>query len=175
MVYFSGGGAKKFRAFCASLFLEKCGKKINIEKGACFSRKCTIGNRSGIGINAVLGTVHIGDNVMMGPDCLILTQNHNFEMCDVPMIDQGMSAIKPVYIDDDVWIGQRVTILPGVHIGKGVIIGAGAVVTKDIEPYCIVGGNPAKVIRNRKGDSNGVGSSNEYIKESIVEIESYKE
>ena len=122
---------------------------MNIEHGARFSLRCTIGDKSGIGINAHIGVVHIGNDVMMGPDCLVLTQNHNFSRKDIPIIRQGMSNIEPVYIDDDVWIGSRVTILPGVHIGKGSIIGAGAVVTKDVPPFSIVGGNPAKIIRER--------------------------
>lgn len=65
------------------------------------------------------------------------------------MQEQGYTKPRPVVIDDDVWIGSRVTILPGVHIGKGSIIGAAAVVTHDVEPYTIVGGNPAKLIKKR--------------------------
>jgi maltose O-acetyltransferase len=66
------------------------------------------------------------------------------------MIDQGFKDKEPVIIEDDVWIGARVIILPGVKIGKGSIVGAGAVVTKDVEPYSIVAGVPAKLIRKRK-------------------------
>ena len=86
----------------------------------------------------------------MGPECIIYTRNHAFSRTDIPMREQGFSEEKPVYIGDDVWIGGRVTILPGVHIGKGAIVGAGAVVTKDVPEYSIVGGNPAKIIRFRK-------------------------
>ena len=66
------------------------------------------------------------------------------------MIQQGYTEMKPVYIDDDVWIGRRVLIMPGVHIGTGAIIAAGSVVTKNVEPYSIVGGNPAKHIKYRR-------------------------
>ena len=59
------------------------------------------------------------------------------------------SEPKPVVIEDDVWIGGRVTILPGVHIATGSIIGAGSVVTKNVEPYTIVGGNPAHFLKKR--------------------------
>lgn len=69
-------------------------------------------------------------------------------LCNVPMAMQGLENL-PVTVGDDVWIGSRVMILPGVKIGKGSIIGAGAVVTKDIPEYSIVGGVPAKLIRSR--------------------------
>lgn len=89
---------------------------------------------------------------MMGPQVFIYTQNHNHDRTDIPMIAQGYEEEKPVVIGDDVWIGSRVTILPGVHIGEGAIIGASSVVTKDVPAYSIVGGNPAKVIKSRKTD-----------------------
>lgn len=63
--------------------------------------------------------------------------------------EQGFQEEKPVYIGNDVWIGSRVTILPEVKIGNGCVIGAGAIVTKDVPDYAIVGGNPARVIRYR--------------------------
>lgn len=87
---------------------------------------------------------------MIGPYCFIYTSNHCTKRTDIPMFRQGDSVPRPVIISDDVWIGARVTILPGVHIGKGAIIGAGAVVTKDVPEYAVVGGNPAKIIKYRK-------------------------
>jgi len=143
-------GAKKVRYFCAKLMLDEIGLNVNIEKGALFSTRVRIGNNLGIGVNAdIKGKVIIGSDVMMGPDCLIHTQNHAFGSLDLPMNQQGHQE-EVVVIEDDVWIGSRVIILPGVNIGKGSIIGAGAVVTKNIEPYSIVGGNPAKLIRIRE-------------------------
>ena len=65
------------------------------------------------------------------------------------MREQGTSEQKPVLIGNDVWLGRRVLIMPGVHIGDGCIIGAGAVVTKDIPPYSVAGGVPAKVLKSR--------------------------
>jgi len=137
---------------CRPLFLH-AGTNINIESRAYFGSgaRVTIGNESSIGVRSFInGAVSIGDNVMMGPEVLILTSNHCFSRTDIPMIEQGMSDEMPVFIGNDVWIGQRAVILPGVSIGDGVIIGAGAVVTKDVLPYSIVAGNPAKIIRMRK-------------------------
>lgn len=143
-------GQKFIRAFFAKLFCRSVGLHVNIQKKARFSHNCSIGDYSGIGEGSKLyGEVHIGKYVMMGPQCWIYTQNHEFNQLDKPMALQGPQTPKPVYIHDDVWIGGRVTILPGVSVGKGAIIGAGAVVTKDVPPYSIVGGNPAKVIRMR--------------------------
>ena len=87
---------------------------------------------------------------MMAPNCYFITRNHSFERVDVPMREQGYSEEKPIVVGDDVWLGYGAIILPGVTIGDGAIIGAGTVVTKDVPPYAIVGGNPAKVIRFRK-------------------------
>lgn len=145
--------SKKIRGFCGKLLLESCGTNVNIERGATFSSKVQIGDNSGIGINAFLqGRVVIGKNVMMGPECIIYTINHAFSRVDISMREQGLQEEKPVAIGDDVWIGGRVIILPGVKIGSGVIIGAGSVVTKNIPDYAIVGGNPATIRKLRKDD-----------------------
>lgn len=145
-----GGEAKWLRKICGKLILEKCGKNVNIERGAVFSSHVSLGNNSGIGINASLtGSVIIGDNVMMGSDCTMYSRNHAFDRTDVPMCEQGYLPEKTIVIGDDVWIGGHVIILPGVHIGNGAIVGAGAVVTKDVPQYAVVGGNPAKVIKYR--------------------------
>ena len=145
-------GSKKLRAFCGKLILEHCGTNVNIEKGARFDEKVRLGNNSGIGVNAFIAAhVSIGENVMMGPDCMIFTSNHRTEERDKPMCQQGFTEPRPVTIEDDVWIGARVIILPGVHVGTGSVIGAGAVVTHDVAPYSIVGGNPAKLIRYMRG------------------------
>ena len=104
--------------------LAECGSNVNICKGSKFSTKVCIGSNSGIGIRAeISGECHIGDNVIMGPDCQIWTVNHNFSDVNRPIKYQGNSDEKPVYIGDDVWIGSRVMILPGVHIGNGVVVG----------------------------------------------------
>ena len=145
-------GSKKIRELLVKGFAEgPFGKDINIQRKATISRRVSIGDCSGIGMDCVIqGGVKIGKNVMMGPQVFIYTQNHCHERIDIPMITQGYEEEKPVVIEDDVWIGSRVTILPGVHIGEGSIIGASAVVTKNVPAYAIVGGNPARVLKSRK-------------------------
>ena len=86
---------------------------------------------------------------MMGTDVTVITRNHRFDRIDIPMMRQGFEEEKPVYIGDDVWIGDRVIILPGVHVGNGCVIAAGSVVTKDVAPYTVVGGVPAHFIKER--------------------------
>ena len=144
-------GSRQIRQFCAHLILDNCGKWVNIEKGAHFGDGLAIGNGSGIGAYSnIPSDVSIGENVMMGQECLFFTQNHRFTDLSIPMKNQGMNQSFPITIGNDVWIGARVIILPGVHVGDGAIIGAGAVVTKDIPSYEIWGGNPAHFLKSRR-------------------------
>jgi maltose O-acetyltransferase len=135
--------------FCKGLF-KSCGRGVVIESKAHIPfHKVEIGSNSGIGYNARLGAVKMGNNVMMGPDVIILSGSHVFDSRLLPMRVQGGTEDNPVLISDDVWIGARAIILPGVHIGKGAIVGAGAVVSKDVPEYAIVVGNPARVVKQR--------------------------
>ena len=110
----------------------------------------SIGKGSGLGVNCLVhGPLEIGEKVMMGPDVVILTHTHNIDRTDIPMGDQG-SRVAKVTIGNDVWIGMRSIIMPGVKIGNGAVIGAGAIVTKNVPDYAIVGGVPAKIIKYRK-------------------------
>jgi len=110
-----------------------------------------IGENTSIGeytyINA-MDSVLIGSNVLIAPSCHITDANHNTEK-GKPIRYQGITA-KPVVIHDDVWVGAGVKILSGVTLGEGSVVAAGAVVTKDVPPYSIVAGVPAKVIGQRK-------------------------
>lgn len=143
--------SKKIRYMLAKRFIRKCGDNVNFEMGATFGTDLEIGNNSGVGINARLSKgVKIGENVMMAPDVVILTVNHNIFDTGLPMIQQGDSVLENVVIEDDVWIGQRVIILPGVKLKKGVVVGAGSVVTKTFPEYSIIAGNPARIIKSRK-------------------------
>lgn len=142
-----------FRRKCAKIMLSSCGEYVNIEKGAVFSSQCTIGDHSGIGINAQLGIVHIGNNVLIGTDFIAITRNHEFLDKSSLIRKQGYRDDQPIFIGNDVWIGHRVIVLPGVHIGNGTVVGAGSVVTKDTPEYSVVAGNPARVIKFRKSQS----------------------
>lgn len=94
------------------------------------------------------GEIEIGNDVSIAHGVTIMSETHVFEKVHTPIKDQGMHYAKTI-IESDVWIGSKATILSGKHIGKSAIIGAGAVVTKDVEKLCIVGGVPAKVIKSR--------------------------
>lgn len=144
-------GGAKLRSFVARRFLKKCGKPVSIGLGARIHRNTEIGNNSGIGRNCELTNgVTLGDNVMMGPNVYIITQNHRTDRIDVPMNRQGYLEVEPVIVENDVWICAGSKIMPGVRVGTGSIIAAGAVVTKDVEPYSVVAGVPAKVVKRRK-------------------------
>ncbi len=141
--------AKKIRHFFAKGII-KCGRDVNVEHKSSFTPGVELGDRSGIGINCELtGPIKIGKDVMMGPEVVIYTSGHKFNRTDIPMMDQGFTEAMPVTIGNDVWLGRRVIIMPGVTIGEGCVIGAGAVVTKDIPPYSVAVGVPARVIKNR--------------------------
>ena len=142
----------KIRSIICQPLFGYCGKNVRVEPMAFFhsGRSISIGDDSSIGERSrLLGRIIIGKDVMMGEEVIILTHNHNFDRLDIPMCQQGFKKEEPVTIADDVWIGARVIILPGVIVGKGAILAAGAVVTKDVPPYAIVGGNPARVIKMR--------------------------
>lgn len=94
--------------------------------------------------------VIIGDNVMIAPHCMIASGNHGFKQTDIPMRHAADISNGPIIIENGVWIGANSTITDGVRIGYEAVVAAGSVVTKDVEPWDIVGGVPAKVIGNRK-------------------------
>lgn len=152
--YAPGGGVgARLRAAAGRRLLDHAGAGVNIEHGAAFGsgRGIRLGARSGLGVDAeILGPVHIGDDVMMGPRCTIISANHRFDDLTVPMNRQGWSEVgRPVVIEDDVWIGANVTITAGVRVGHGSVLAAGSVVTKDVPPFSIVGGVPARVLGSR--------------------------
>lgn len=148
--FFNMGGIIR-RILCKGIF-KKCGKNVNIERGACFGSgvNIEIGDYSGIGLNAYIpGDTIIGKYVMMGPNCIIFQSNHKTDDISTPMMFQGMTERKQTVIGDDVWIGQNVTMTPGRRIEDGTIIAAGCVLTKDFPAYSVVGGNPSKLIKKR--------------------------
>lgn len=124
-----------------------------IGQGSIFqgSSNIVMGKNSFCGCYCIFGInggLAVGDNVMIADCVTIRDTNHNFSKRDVPMIHQGVT-VKPIAIEDDVWIGHGAMILQGVSIGQGAVIAAGAVVSKDVPEFAIVGGVPARVIRYR--------------------------
>ena len=95
------------------------------------------------------GYIEIEDNVIIGPNTVIRASNHNYADINKPIRYQNHAGGK-IIIKEDVWIGSNCTILPNIVIGKGSIIGAGSVVTKNIPEYSVVAGVPAKIIKSRK-------------------------
>ena len=95
------------------------------------------------------GSISIGNDVLIGPRVTIYSQNHCYKNSKKPINEQGYE-LKPVAIADDVWICANVTILPGVSIDRGAVIGAGSVVAKNVEAYAIYAGNPAVKVSTRK-------------------------
>jgi len=141
------------RAGFWKMFLKKVGKKVYI------MHSCMISSPSGIEIGdhvcinhhttiSGIGLLKIGSFVMIGPNCNILTANHGFSDHTKPMMFQK-AVLGRIEIEDDVWLGANVVILPNVKIGRGAIIGANAVVTEDVPAYAVVGGVPAKLIKYR--------------------------
>ena len=126
------------------------GRKSVVESYCCINNAVgdvTIGDYSRIGIHCtVIGPVCIGDHVNLAQGITVTALNHNFADSSRKIDEQGIST-QPVVIGDDVWIGANAVILPGVTIGRHVVVAAGAVVTKDIPDYSLVAGVPAKVIK----------------------------
>ncbi len=109
------------------------GKPVTIGKRCFIQQCCTFFGRGGI---------EIGDDVFIGPKCNLITINH-----DVNPDNRSATYGKPIKIEDKVWLGINATILPGVTLGYGCIVGANSVVTKDVPPMTIVAGNPARIIK----------------------------
>lgn len=159
-LWFIGKWGRHLRTLVCRPLLRESARVIGIGQGVDFGNGCAIIMKeySHIGDYALIdgdhATLTIGRHVIMGKYCIILTQNHRY-------LEEGYDGFqgKDVVIDDYAWIGHRVTILPGIRIGKHTIIGAGAVVSKDVPDYGIAVGNPAVVKRYRKYSKNHLGES----------------
>lgn len=98
--------------------------------------------------------VIIGNNVSIAPNVVLIacsSANNGKKINEIPYVKEHLWRESRIVIEDDVWIGANVTILPGVRVGECSVIGAGSVVTKNIEPYTIVAGNPARILRRLEG------------------------
>lgn len=113
-----------------------------------------VGNRVafnvGVHVNSeVGGSIRIGDCSIFGPNVVMRSANHRFDRTDLSIRDQG-HVFGDIVIEEDVWLGANVVVLSGVRIGRGAVVAAGAVVTKDVPSMALVGGVPAKLIRMRQ-------------------------
>jgi acetyltransferase-like isoleucine patch superfamily enzyme len=116
-----------------------------------------VGNNSNIGAYCYIGCsgcIEIGNNVLMSPRVSVFAENHNFDLLNLPMKDQGVMR-QPIVVEDDCWLASGSIILAGVRVGKGAIVAAGAVVAKDVPPRAIVGGVPAKIMGWRNSPTSG--------------------
>lgn len=148
--YFMGN---KLRLIVLKRLFNEIGDDCTIDSGCkiYYPQGISIGKNVSITQDIIFdgkGTIEIGDDSMIGFQSIILTSTYNSARKDVLIREHGKSQA-PIKIEKDVWIGTRVTILPGVTIGDGAIIGANAVVTGDVSPYTIVGGIPATYIKDR--------------------------
>jgi len=137
-----------------------CGKHVHFypTKSELYYNTIEIGNNVYIGPGAMFlaadSSIKIGNNVLFGPNVSIIGGNHSTHiigklMSDYKLKDKRAEDDLPVIISEDVWIGAGAIILNGVHIGRGAIVAAGALLTKDVPPYAVVGGVPAKLIKFR--------------------------
>ena len=157
-IYVVRGCTNRFLSFFYKKMLRGCGS--NVRFSALTSdftyRNVTIGNDVYIGPHALFlcteSQIFIGNKVLFGPNVTIIGGDHR--ITDVgrfiyDVLDKHPEDDQDVHIEDDVWIGTNTTLLKGVTVGRGAVVAAGALVTKDVPPYAIVGGVPAKVLKYR--------------------------
>ncbi len=156
-----------FRYLLYKRRLKSCGDRVIFASGIKLvePKNISIGNNVRIGANSVLsgqGGISIGNNVSFGPEVLIWSANHNYFSPKTLPYDSRYIK-KAVIIEDNVWLGARVSIVPGVTIGEGAVVALGAVVTKDVPKCAVVVGNPAKIVKYRNIDKyNELKSKNKY-------------
>lgn len=126
-----------------------------IQPGFRFGMKGSlkIGKHCQVNEDVYIQSAEIGDYVLIAQRVAILSVTHRMDRTDMYIKMQGSTESRAVIIEDDVWLGRNVVVMPGIRIGTGAVVGAGAVVTKDVPPYAIVGGVPAKLIRYRTAGS----------------------
>lgn len=133
--------------------LKECGQNFTCCSGTVIhgAKNISIGNNVRIGEKSYInghGGIKIGNNIQMGPQVFIWTSNHNYYAPSHLPFDH-IDIKRPVTIKDNVWIGAKACIIPGVTIEEGAVVAMGATVTKDVPPCAVVGGNPAKILKYR--------------------------
>lgn len=148
---------KELRKFFLKRRFKSCGKDVVFCSGSKFhvARNISIGNNVWIGekcrFSGASGKITIGNNIAFGPEVVIWAGSHNYYNPELLPYDHS-DITKSVVIEDNVWICCRACIIPGVTIGEGAVVAMGAVVTKDVPPGAVVGGNPAKILKYRDMD-----------------------
>lgn len=127
--------------FYRGVYLSPCGTHIDIGSHTHFAP-----------YGVLYGPLTIGTHCAVAAHVVFASVGHGYDRTDIPMVEQPTTKAE-IVLENDVWIGANAVIIGGVTIGEGSIVGAGSVVTKDVPPYSVVGGTPARVIRNRKVES----------------------
>lgn len=141
--------AKRLRALSARGYCQSVHPTANINRRARLSSDVKIGSHGGVGEFCILsGDVTIGSHVTMGRSCMFITGDHPVPP-DMGKFRDMKPTHAPIVVEEDVFIGSRAIILPGVRVGRGAAVGAGAVVAKDVAPGAVVVGNPAREVRRR--------------------------
>lgn len=154
---YGGRLANALRVWCCRHIFKKCGNITTVDREAYFGngRDIEMGDFSGIGAHCSLpNDLIMGTHIMMAPRVTIMSENHCTSRTDIPMCEQGYQPRRPVRIEDDCWLCTGAIITPGVTIRRGTIVAAGAVVSKSFPEYSVLGGNPARVIKNRKDNND---------------------
>lgn len=156
---------RSLRARLGNTVAESADRTSNIEPGVRLSRGVVVRAGAGIGAGTWFlgsGRVVLGARLKMGPQCMFITNDHPVPPDGVTFSEHGGSEM-PIVVGDDVFLGARVTVLPGVTIGDGATVGAGSVVSRDVPAGAVAVGNPAKVVRVR---AVGVGKT---LSEDVTE------
>ncbi len=130
------------------------GDGVQLNRGVylgAFGKHFEVGARTQCNRNALIdgrGSIRIGSDVLVGPGAQLISYQHRFESLEVPINQQGVE-VGEIVIEDDVWIGAGAIVLANITIGRGSIVGAGAVVTRSCPPYSILAGIPARIIGER--------------------------
>ncbi|MCB9205239.1 MAG: acyltransferase [Flavobacteriales bacterium] len=154
--WWPGGAANNaFRLWCLRGICS-VGKRTKVQRGVYIGKgdRIIIGDDCQINEMVRLDNARIGNNVMIARECVVLGKMHETTDTTKPMNQQGNKEVCQTVIHDDVWLGLRVIVMPGVEIAKGTIVGAGSVLTRSTEPYGVYGGIPARLIKYRKNGTN---------------------